>query len=142
MNKKLFGLLLGVFVIWGSTIAFSQCGDHIKQTFQTCGGHCGSVVRLTCEGVGSNCQDDTGDLGFGCCGLMLFEPGGCGFAGVTRPRELPPSVEFAAFKEALVLRKKPTLTGTNLPAIASCGDNKNAFNQWLEAKLKQRQVSR
>jgi len=141
MYKKLFGVLLGTFIIWGSTTAFSQCGDHIKQTFQTCGGHCGSVVRLTCEGVGSNCQDDTGDFGFGCCGLMLFEPGACGFARVTHPQELPPSVEFASFKEALALRKKATLPGTSYPAVASCGDNKNAFNQWLEAKLKQRRAT-
>jgi len=142
MNKKLFALLLGVFILWGCTTAFSQCGDTITQTFQTCGGHCGSIVRFTCIGVGSNCQDDTGELGFGCCGLMLFEPGACEFAGVRHPQELPPSMEFAAFKEALVLRKKPTLTGTNYPAVASCGENKNAFNEWLEAKLKQRQISR
>lgn len=141
MYKKLFGVLFGVFVIWGSTVAFGQCGASIKRTFQTCGGHCGSVIVQTCQGVGTACEDGTGADGFGCCGLMLFEPGACQFAGVTHPSELPPSVEFAAFKEALVLRKRRTLTGATLPTIASCGENKNAFNQWLEAKLKQRQAS-
>jgi hypothetical protein len=141
MYKKLFGLLLGVFLLWGSAVAFGQCGAMIKQTFQTCGGHCGTVARFTCIGVGTDCQDGTGDLGFGCCGLMLFEPGACELASVTHPSELPPSGEFVAFKEALALRKRRTLTGENLPMIASCGDNRNAFNQWLEAKLKQRQVS-
>ena len=50
MYKKLFGVLLGVFVIWGSTVAFGQCGASIKRTTQTCGGHCGSVIMQSCQG--------------------------------------------------------------------------------------------
>jgi hypothetical protein len=143
MYKKLFGVLLGVFVIWGSTVAFGQCGASIQRTFQTCGAHCGSVIVQTCQGVGTGCQDDTGDFGFGCCGLMLIEPGGCG--GSTRtiqPQEFAPSQEFLALKDALALRKRLTLTGASYTMVASCGDNKNAFNQWLEAKLKKQQASR
>jgi len=143
MYKKLFGVLLGVFIIWGSAIAFGQCGSTIKRTTQTCGVRCNSVVMLTCVGVGTACEDGTGGDGFGCCGLMLFEPGACG--GASRPlqlNELVSSQEFMALKDALVLRKRQTLQGASYPTIASCGDNKNAFNQWLEAKLKQQQASR
>ena len=140
MYKKLFGVLLGVFVIWGSTVAFGQCGASIKRTFQTCGGHCGSVIMLTYQGVGSACQDGTGELGFGCCGLMLFEPGSCGGASrPLQPNELVSSQEFMALKDALVLRKR-ILQGVSYPTIASCAANKNAFNEWLQAKLKQQRV--
>jgi hypothetical protein len=142
MYKKFFGMLLGVFVIWGSAIAFGQCGSTVKRTTQTCGVHCHSVVLLSCVGVGTVCEDGTGGDGFGCCGLMLFEPGACGGASrPLQPNELVSSQEFTALKDALVLRKQ-RLQGVNYPTIASCGDNKNAFNQWLEAKLKQRQLSR
>lgn len=143
MYKKLFGLLLGVFILWGSTVAFGQCGAMIKRTIQTCGGHCGSVSMQTCQGVGSFCQDGTGEFGFGCCGLMLFEPGACGGASrPLQPNDLVSAQEFRALKDELVLRKRRTLQGASYLAIASCGDNKNAFSQWLEAKLKQQQASR
>ena len=141
MYKKLFGVLLGVFVIWGSAIAFGQCGSTIKRTTQTCGVHCNSVVMLTCVGVGTACEDGTGEDGFGCCGLMLFEPGACGGASrPLQPNELVSSQEFMALKDALVLRKR-ILQGVSYPTIASCGANKNAFNEWLQAKLKQRRVN-
>jgi len=141
MYKKLFGVLLGVFVIWGSTVAFGQCGASIKRTIQTCGGHCGSVSMQTCQGVGTFCQDGTGADGFGCCGLMLFEPGACGGASrPMQPNELVSSQEFMALKDALVLRKR-ILQGVSYPTIASCVANKNAFNEWLQAKLKQRRVN-
>ena len=136
MNKKLLGVLMGAFVIWCTTLAFSQCGTDIKRTTQTCGGHCGSVVMQTCEGVGSFCEDGTGDFGFGCCGLMLIEPGSCEAAKVRSPLELPPSQEFLAFKGALALRRAH-LPGQQNLLVASCGANKNAFNDWLETKLKQ-----
>jgi hypothetical protein len=137
MYKKLFGVLFGAFVIWCSTLAFSQCGATIKRTTQNCGIHCGSVIMQSCQGVGTFCEDGTGDLGFGCCGLQLFEPGSCQSARAAQPKELPPSQEFLALKDALVLRKRA------VPAhlmIASCGQNKNAFNEWLEAKLKQQRA--
>ena len=141
MYKRLLGLLLGVFVIWGSAIAFSQCGSSFKRTTQTCGVHCNSVVIISCQGVGTACQDGTGEFGFGCCGLMLIEPGSCGGASrPLQPNELVSSQEFMALKDALVLRKR-ILQGVSYPTIASCGANKNAFNEWLQAKLKQRRVN-
>jgi hypothetical protein len=143
MYKKLFGLLLGVFVLWGSAVAFGQCGATFKRTTQTCGVHCHSIIVTTCQGVGSVCEEGTGEFGFGCCGLMTIDPGSCGGAfRPLQPNELVSSQEFTALKDALVLRKRRTLQGTNYPTIASCGDNRSAFNQWLEAKLKQRQASR
>jgi|SRR6478736_5677594 hypothetical protein len=142
MYKKLFGLLLGVFVLWGSAVAFGQCGATFKRITQTCGGHCHSVIAITCQGVGSICEEGTGPDGFGCCGVMLFEAGACsGTSRPLQPNELVSLQEFTALKDALVLRKRQTLQETNYPMIASCGDNKNAFNQWLEAKLKQQQAS-
>jgi hypothetical protein len=139
--QETFRCITWRFVIWGSTVAFGQCGASIKRTTQTCGGHCGSVIMQTCQGVGSFCQDGTGDFGFGCCGLMLFEPGACGGASKPlQPNELVSSQEFMALKDALVLRKR-ILQGVSYPTIASCGANKNAFNEWLQAKLKQQRVS-
>ncbi|HZU31672.1 MAG TPA: hypothetical protein VFB79_11185 [Candidatus Angelobacter sp.] len=140
MYKKLFGALFGAFVIWCSTLAFSQCGAMIKQTTQNCGVHCGSVVMQSCQGVGTLCEDGTGEFGFGCCGLQLIEPGSCQSARTGQPQELPPSREFLALKDALALRKR-TLPAQNQLMIASCGPNKNAFSEWLEAKLKKQRAA-
>ncbi len=138
MHKKLFGLLFGFLLLCGSVVAFGQCGATIKHTVQQCGAHCGSVVMQTCQGVGSFCEDGTGEFGFGCCGLMLIEPGSCGGAAkATPPAQLQSVQEFLALKDALVSRRQlwPTSFKT---ANTSCGVDQNAFNDWLEAKLKRR----
>ncbi len=137
MRKGFLGVLLGLFLVWGSTLALGQCGSSIKRTFQVCGGHCGSVTMQSCQGVGTVCEDGTGEFGFGCCGLMLVLPGSCVDAKATQPREMPPTKEFLAFRDALALRRQIIPARSGL-MIASCGENKNAFNEWLEAKLSRR----
>jgi hypothetical protein len=137
MRKGFLGVLLGMFLVWGSTLALGQCGSSIQHVTQTCGGHCGSVIMQSCQGVGTFCEDGTGDFGFGCCGLELIEPGGCQSAKAAQPREMPPTKEFLAFQDAVALRRQLVPARSGL-TIASCGENKNAFNDWLEAKLRQR----
>jgi hypothetical protein len=142
MSKKLFGVFFGLCLVWGSTLAFAQCGSNIRFVTQNCGGHCGSVEMQICEGVGSFCQDGTGELGFGCCGLQLFEPGSCQFAKATQPKEIiAPSEEFLALQAAIAMHKK-LFPRQNDIRIASCGVNQNAFNEWLETKLRQQQQQR
>ena len=137
MRKGFLGILLGMFLVCGSTLALGQCGTQLQPVTQTCGGHCGSVIILSCPGFGTGCEDATGDFGFGCCGLMIIQAGGCESAKVAQPQEMPLTKEFLAFRDALALRRQLIPARSGL-MIASCGENQNAFNEWLEAKLSQR----
>lgn len=138
MFKRLAGLvLLMCFVLAGSIMATAQCGSSIKIVTQNCGPRCGAVGKETCEGVGTRCEDGTGEPGVGCCGLQLTLPGSCQTAKAVPSKELLPSEEFLAFREALALRKMAFQSSQIM--IASCAPDRNAFNEWLQAKLKQQQ---
>lgn len=137
MRKRLSGVILfGCFLLWGSTITVAQCGSSIKRVTQNCGGHCGSVVQFTCVGIGTVCQNGNGDLTTGCCGALEFGPGACGAAKATPSRELLPSKEFLALRDAIALRKT-LFRPQDRVIIASCGPDKDAFNEWLRVKLQQ-----
>lgn len=139
MVKKLSAsLLFACFFFLVSTMAQAQCGSYIEETTLSCGSCGGSFVRQLCQGVGDFCEDGTGDLTFGCCGLMLFLPGSCQSAKAAPRKELLPSEEFLAFREALAVRKRLFPSREQL-TIASCAPDKNAFNEWLQAKLRQQQ---
>lgn len=139
MFKRLSGLILfAVFFFCGSILATAQCGSSIKIVTQNCGPHCGAVGRETCEGVGTRCEEGTGEPGLGCCGLELTLPGTCQAAKAAPSNELLPSKEFLAFRDALALRKKAFSSSSGV-MIASCAADRNAFNEWLQAKLKQQQ---
>lgn len=129
-------LLLGSFYLCIPALMSAQCGSYIQEDVLSCGGCGGDFTRQLCEGVGDFCEDGTGDLTFGCCGIMLFPPGSCQSAHALPRRELLPSREFLAFRDALALRKKLLLSQT---VIASCGQGKNDFNDWLRARLKQQE---
>ena len=136
MSKGFLAVLLGAFLVGGATLAFGECGTQLQPVTQTCGGHCSSVIILTCPGFGTGCEGATGDFDFGCCGQMIIQAGACQNPEVAQLREIPPTKEFLVLRDVVALRRQL------LPArglmIASCGENKNAFNEWLEAKLSRR----
>ena len=134
MSKGFLEVLLGAFLFGGSTLVLGQCGTQLQPVTQTCGGHCGSVIILSCPGFGTGCEGATGDFGFGCCGKMIVQAGSCQSAKAAQPREMPPTKEFLVLRDALALRRQLAPASSGL-MIASCGENKNAFNEWLEAKL-------
>jgi hypothetical protein len=137
MSKGFLAVLLGAFLFGGSTLVLGECGTQLQPVTQTCGGHCGSVIILSCPGFGTGCEGATGDFGFGCCGQMIIQAGACQNPEVAQRQEMPLTKEFLAFRDALALRRQfmPARSGL---MIASCGENKNAFNEWLEAKLSRR----
>lgn len=94
-------------------------------------------------GSGTFCEADTGDPGGGggCCGFQFINPGQCLSAKAAPANLLPPTPEFLALQDAVAVRKKLFPPQSNV-MIASCGPDKNAFNNWLQAKLQQRQQQR
>lgn len=127
-------LLFGSFYLCMPASMSAQCGSYIQEDVLSCGSCGGDFTRQLCEGVGDFCEDGTGDLTFGCCGIMLFPPGGCQSAQASPRRELLPSREFLALRDALALRRKLQFSQT---VVASCSPGKNDFNDWLQARLKQ-----
>lgn len=139
MFKGLSGLVLfACFFLSVSIPGTAQCGSSLKMVIQNCGSHCGTIETQSCEGVGTHCEDNTGPQGAGCCGVRLLLPGVCRVTKALPAKELVPSEEFLAFREALALRKNAFPAQTQI-MIVSCAPDWNAFNEWLQAKLKQQQ---
>ena len=142
MFRKISSLVVfGCFLMWGSTIMSAQCGSSFKLVIHNCGSHCGSFGEETCEGVGTLCENGTGEPGSGCCGFQFFNAGDCVAAKGITPRELLPSKEFLTLRDTLALRKT-LFPSRDQIMIVSCAPDKNAFNDWLQAKLRQQQGQR
>ena len=144
MLKRFFGwTFFGGCLLLGATLTSAQCGDHVQYVIVNCGPRCGSIAVPHCMGTGTFCEDNTGnpDGGGPCCGFQFIDPGECLSAKAAPPLTLPLTPEFLALQDAVEVHKRLFLPQSNV-MIASCGTDRNAFNNWLQAKLQQQRQQR